>query len=169
VIGGARDSESEALVFHLIIPGSFAIGMQQDMGMPFDKAGHEGERSKIDDGRSWGGHPGGRADAIDPITFHKNGPTLLKLVSIKDASRLQEKRPSSLSLAVNRSERYATAEKKKPGPDFHHVIIEISCQERTLKACSTEQMSVPVRTPDWAKDRLQLAFRFTDANSSLQR
>src|ERR1700730_12948875 len=38
--GGSRSSQGERLVKHLVIPGCFVVGVEEQVGMALDEAGH---------------------------------------------------------------------------------------------------------------------------------
>src|SRR5262245_20953135 len=87
MIHGAGGSQRESLVHHLIVPGSFVVGVQQNVRMALDESGHERGSGEVDHVRTrsidvW-------ASGFDAVAADAYRPPFVHCFAVKNASGLE--------------------------------------------------------------------------------
>ena len=75
---GAGGAQRERLVQHLIVPQGLVVGVQEEVRMALDHAGHQRCAGKVDGPRA-GGRGEVRADRGDPVAVDEHLPALVRL------------------------------------------------------------------------------------------
>ena len=90
VIHGARDAQGEAFVSHLIVPRSFVVGVEQDVGVAFDEAGEQRGAGEIDDLGVGGVDGRGGSGGLDAVAADADGPGFVGGLAIEDAGGFED-------------------------------------------------------------------------------
>ena len=90
VIDGACGAEGEAFVGDLVVPGSFVVGVEEDVGVAFDESGEEGGAGKVDDLGVGGVDGGGGSGGLDAVAADADGPAIVGSFAIEDAGGLED-------------------------------------------------------------------------------
>ena len=90
VIDGAGGAQGESLVRDLIVPGSFVVGVEQDVGVAFDEAGEQGGAGEVDDLGVGGVDGGGGSGGLDAVAADADGPGVVGGLAIEDAGGFED-------------------------------------------------------------------------------
>ena len=90
MIGGARDAQRQAFVRHLIVPGSFVVGVQHNVRMAFDKAGHQRRAGEFDYVRAYGVDARRGSGGVDTVAFYEDQPIVMRRFAVEDVGGLQQ-------------------------------------------------------------------------------
>ena len=95
MIGRPADAQGLRLLEHLVVPGRFVVGMQQDVRVGIDQARQQRQPRQLDRAgilRSL--DPVGRADAFNFAAADQNHPSRMRLDigTIEDTGRPEQKR-----------------------------------------------------------------------------
>src|SRR5262249_15455722 len=85
MICSACYSQRQGFMLHLVVPESFAVGMQQNMRMSFYKAGHQRSVSQVDQFRTRCIHARGGAGTLDALSFHAHAPAFAHALAVEGA------------------------------------------------------------------------------------
>jgi len=83
--------QREAFVEDLIVPARLVIGVQEEVTVALDHAGHEGRPGKVDHLRTGGRREVG-AGGGDPVALHQHLPAGMDLASVEHAVGLEQDR-----------------------------------------------------------------------------
>ena len=82
--------EGESLVSDLIVPRSFVVGVEEDVGVAFDEAGEQGGAGEVDDLGVGGVDGGGGSGGLDAVAADADGPGVVGGVAIEDAGGFED-------------------------------------------------------------------------------
>src|ERR1700722_10877138 len=81
---GAGGAFGAGFLQHLVVPGYFVIGVEEEVAMSFDETGEEGGPFEVDDDRAgWRLDRAGGAGGFDEAAVYEDLPAVMHLFTVK--------------------------------------------------------------------------------------